>query len=144
MVRLRPHAREAPEMTGLSTAFEALRKPALALLAAAGLLTGGAGPAQSAPALTGDASIEAIGRGPAAIFSLDPSGPPAFAGDLGERRQPRTTDGSGGEPIRRPGAPILLRPLPTAVADASVTSSLARARAGREAAPSTGPPIFPF
>lgn len=131
-------------MIGPSTAFEVLRKPALALVAAAGLLTGGAGagPAQGGATWTGDGSIQAIGHGGAAIFSLDLSGPQAPAGDLAERRQPRTTDGRGGDPFRPASVPLLLRPLPAGGVEASLTSSLARARAGRQGAPATGLPPF--
>ena len=122
-----------------------LRAPALAVLAMVGLVAwGAAGPcaaaAWSAPSRDAISAVEQIQA--AALVSGAPQ-----VGALAEstdRPRPRTAGAAPRGPNARSEAARLVLPTTSRSPDASLSNFLARTRAGRETAPSTGPPSLPF
>lgn len=122
-----------------------LRKPALAVLALAGLVAwGGTAPSsvvRGAPSADAILAMEALGT--AALVTGAPQ-----VGALAESTdRPRSrTDAGGGARAPRARTEALRLPLgqPSRTPDAALSTLLAQSRAGRETAPSTGPPSLPF
>lgn len=129
-------------MNGLAVLMRTLRKPVLALLATAGLVASGLA---GAPVATLEAARSGAGlaaAAPVAVPALGQAGTGLVA-EAGERQQ--TRGGNGGSPATRAPDPSRHGSF-TALARSGVHHPLARShsRSGRESAPSTGPPSFPF
>ena len=131
-------------MTGFTALMRSLRKPALALVASAGLVAWSAG-AASATLTVVPAGQEVLAAGShLATAALTQSGAAiGFLADGGERQQSRTGAG-GADPASGSHLPRVHTPLDAPSAARSLPRALAHARSGRESAPSTGPPSFPF
>lgn len=119
-----------------------LRSPALAVLAMASLFaSGGSAPttaAWSAPARDAISVLEQLRT--AALVSGAPQ-----VGALAESTERPRADGGGSRAAKaRAEAPPLVLVIASRTPDAALSTFLARTRAGRETAPSTGPPSLPF
>lgn len=137
-------------MKGLIAVLRPLRKPALALVAAAGLVAsgGGVGPVAvavdgRAPIVPGQAVLAVLAHGTSPALGVVAPAASGLLIESGERQQLRLTGDGAPHQAVAAARPFRVGRAGALPGDGAVSGECARNRAALRCAPSTGPPSFP-